>query len=73
MKTATASNPIITEIVPARIEAAPRLGPTVRSSTICTGAGSAPDFSTVTMSSASWRVTPSISVRPPGIRSRMLG
>ena len=61
------------EIVPARMEAAPRLGPTVRSSTMSTGAGSAPDFRITTTSSASVRVTPVIEVRPLGILSMIVG
>ena len=39
-----------------------------------TGAGSAPDFSTVTMSLTSWSENwPEICVRPFGIRSLMVG
>ena len=57
-----------------RIESAPRLGPTVRSSTIVSLAGSAPARSRTARSLAPWTVKlPEIWPEPPRIGSRICG
>ena len=74
MKTAIAENPIMVERKPRLILSAPRLGPTVRSSTISIGAASAPARNSNATSRASVVVMrPLICTRPPGISERMTG
>ncbi len=61
-------------IMPWRIESAPSEGPTVRSSSTWTGAGSAPARSTMARSVASSVVKPPVIwARPEGMRSRICG
>jgi hypothetical protein len=56
------------------MESAPRLGPTIRSSIIFTGAGKAPALNIIARSFASLIfANPSICVLPPGIFSLMDG
>ena len=64
----TMPSPINIDLCPLEIESAPRLGPTVLSSTISTGAGSAPARRIIAISFASLiSANPSICVLPPGI------
>src|SRR4029079_12393377 len=57
-----------------RIESAPSEGPTVRSSSTCTGSGRAPARSTMARSVASAEVNPPVIwARPEGMRSRICG
>ena len=74
MNTKTAAAEPRMAIMPWRMESAPREGPTVRSSRIVTGAGSAPARRTMARSRASSTVNwPVTTARPPGIRSLMRG
>jgi hypothetical protein len=74
MNTSTPLNPMIEAMMPARIESEPRLGPTVRSSTTVSLAGSAPERSTIARSLASWvEKRPEIWPEPPRIGSLMRG
>ena len=74
MKPITSRKPTISEIAPARIESAPSSGPTLRSSTTVSGAGSAPARSRTERSVAEAAVKlPLISPRPPMIGSRITG
>ena len=74
MNTMTATNAINPAILPAWIESAPRSGPTVLSSRILSGAGSAPARSTTARSLASaTEKRPVIWPEPPRIGSRMTG
>ena len=60
--------------IPWRMESAPSDGPTVRSSSTWTGAGSAPARSTMARSVASSVVKPPVIwARPDGMRSRICG
>jgi hypothetical protein len=74
MKTKTTTAEPAMAIIPCRMESAPSEGPTVRSSMMVTGAGSAPARSTMARSRASSTVNcPVMTARPPGIRSLMRG
>src|SRR6266545_3754309 len=74
MKMTTARAAVRVERRPLRIESAPSDGPTVRSSSTLTGAGSAPARSTMARSVASSVVNPPVIwARPDGIRSRITG
>ena len=74
MKRKTAAAEPTMAIIPWRMESAPSDGPTVRSSRMVTGAGSAPARSTMARSRASSTVNcPVMTARPPGIRSLMRG
>ena len=69
-----ASDEAAMAIMPWRMESAPSDGPTVRSSRICTGAGSAPARRTMARSRASSTVKfPVMTARPPGMRSLIRG
>src|SRR6266481_2494377 len=69
MKTKTISAEAAMAMRPWRIESAPSDGPTVRSSSTVTGAGSAPARSTMARSRASSIVkVPVMTARPPGMR-----
>ena len=72
MKTTIATVATIEAMMPARIESAPRLGPTVRSSTMVSLAGSAPARSRIARSLALSTVKlPLIWPEPPRIGSRI--
>ena len=58
MNSKTRTSPPSDASTPARIDAAPRLAPTVRSSTYSRSAGSAPEFRLMTCSIISSRLTP---------------
>ena len=74
MKIAMAENPIQVEWKPRAMLSAPKLGPTVRSSTISIGAASAPARSNSAVSVASSVfILPLICTRPPPISSRITG
>ena len=74
MKPITSRKPTASEIAPARIESAPSSGPTLRSSTTVSGAGSAPARSSTARSLADWALKlPLIWPRPPVIGSRITG
>ena len=74
MKTITIAAPTYDEILPLAIESAPRPGPTVRSSMMVSGAGSAPARSRMERSLALSTVKlPEICPEPPRIGSRMTG
>ena len=66
--------PMIEAILPAAIESAPRPGPTERSSTMVSFAGSEPARSRIARSLAVWTVKlPLIWPEPPRIGSRITG
>ena len=66
--------PIMPAILPAEIESAPRLGPTVRSSTMVRLAGRAPARNSTARSLAPWTVKlPEIWPVPPRMGSRICG
>ena len=70
----TNAKPIIKEIAPEFIESWPKSGPTVRSSTISRGVGSAPDLNNKAKSVASWKLkSPEIIPLPPVIGSLIEG
>ena len=74
MKRTTRAPPTSMDIRPVRTESAPRVGPTVRSSIILTGAGKEPARKAMARSVASSRVKcPVITALPPEIRSWILG
>jgi hypothetical protein len=74
MNSTTARAAAAVETRPLRIESAPSEGPTVRSSSTCTGAGRAPARSTMARSVASAEVNPPVIwARPEGMRSRICG
>ena len=74
MNTTTARAAAALETMPLRMESAPSDGPTVRSSSTCTGAGRAPARSTMARSVAASVVKPPVIwACPEGIRSRMTG
>jgi len=74
MKPTTSTNPAASENAPARIASAPSSGPTLRSSTTVSGAGSAPARSSSARSVALAAVKlPLIWPLPPVIASRMTG
>src|SRR2546426_11615818 len=74
MNSTTAMAEAAMAIMPCRIESAPSEGPTVRSSSTVTGAGSAPARSTMARSRASSTVNwPVIPARPTGMRSLIRG
>ena len=74
MNTITAASPMMQAILPASMESAPRSGPTVRSSRIFIGAGSAPARSRSERSLASSTVKlPVICPLPPTMGSRITG
>ena len=74
MKISTRMRPMMQAILPARIESAPRSGPTVRSSRMVSGAGKAPARSSNARSFASTVVKlPEMMPEPPMIGSRMTG
>ena len=74
MNTEMATKPILVESKPRLILSAPRLGPTVRSSTISIGAAKAParNSSDVSLASSVF-ILPLICTRPPPISSRITG
>ncbi len=66
--------PMAQAVRPERIESSPRLGPTVRSSMIFTGAGSAPARRTMArLRASSERKFPSTIPAPPGMRPLIRG
>ena len=70
----TRINPTISEKTPASIESFPKSGPTVLSSTILIGAGSAPDLNNKAKSVDSWKEKPPEIVPVPAvIASRICG
>ena len=70
----TKAPPTMKELMPCRMESWPRDGPTVRSSTISTGAGSAPARRMIARSRASLiSKLPVIEALPPPIRSWITG
>ena len=74
MKPATASVPIMPAVSPAAMESAPSEGPTVRSSTIVSLVGSAPERSwTARLFAVSTEKLPEIWPEPPRMGSRMTG
>ena len=74
IKIITARKPIMDALVPASTESAPRPGPTVRSSRIFKGAGSAPARSKIAKSFAVSTVKlPVIRPDPPIIGERITG
>ena len=74
MNAAIATVATIEAMMPARIESRPRLGPTVRSSTIVSFAGSEPARSRMARSLADSTVKlPLIWPEPPRIGSRICG
>ena len=74
INTKTVKSPTITARVPCAMESAPRLGPTILSSIIFTGAGRAPALNIIARSFASFMLAnPSICVLPPGIFSLIDG
>jgi len=74
MQAMTSTAPTSEASLPAAMESAPRLGPTVRSSTILRSAGSAPARSSTARSLADWTVKlPEIWPVPPRIGSRICG
>src|SRR5207244_3877368 len=74
MNTTTKPAPTMLATAPAWIESAPRSGPTVRSSRIVIGAGSAPARSSRARSLADWTVKlPEMMPLPPRIGSRITG
>ena len=74
MKPATATVPIMPAVSPASMELAPSEGPTVRSSTIVSLVGSAPERSwTARLLADSTVKLPEICPEPPRMGSRMTG
>ena len=74
IKKITRKKPIIRANIPASIESWPKSGPTVRSSIIFNGAGSAPDLKSKARSVADWKVkSPLICPDPPIIASLTTG
>ena len=74
MNTTTAAAPTRAALMPLSMDSWPREGPTVRSSSTDTGAGSEPARSTMARSVASWVVNwPVMTARPPAMRCWITG